>query len=225
MHQFLSVVLLCVFVAAQKTELDSPENLYMFRSFRKWVFNNFGGDQLHRPTRHYLQQLQKQLSPDIPFPCNVTGGRSLKIPDSVHRLRPGDIDVIAAMGDSVTAGTGVFAQKMMQLLIENRGVVGSIGGQENWRTFLTLPNILKEYNPNLVGYSCGDSLIYHQDSHFNVAETGAMAKDMPFMAKYLVDRMKQDSRVKIKEHWKLISILIGHNDLCTEMGGRGGRCR
>ncbi|XP_076389005.1 phospholipase B1, membrane-associated-like isoform X2 [Megachile rotundata] len=145
------------------------------------------------------------------------GGRSPKVPDSVHRLRPGDIDVIAAMGDSVTAGAAIFASNIMQILVENRGVAASIGGQGNWRTFLTLPNILKEFNPNLLGYSRGDSLIYHSNSHFNVAETGAMARDMPFMARYLIDRMKQDSRVNIKEHWKLISILIGHNDFCIDV--------
>jgi len=34
--------------------------------------------------------------------------------------------------------------------VENRGVVWSIGGQYDWRKYLTLPNILKEFNPNRV---------------------------------------------------------------------------
>jgi hypothetical protein len=36
--------------------------------------------------------------------CNASGPghRSSNIPSSVHQLRPGDIDVIAAMGDSLT---------------------------------------------------------------------------------------------------------------------------
>ncbi|XP_076389006.1 phospholipase B1, membrane-associated-like isoform X2 [Megachile rotundata] len=217
MHKFLTVVLLCVLIAAQKTEWDSPENLHIYRNFRKWILYNFGGDQLQRPTRYRLEHLQKQLPPDVPFPCNVAGGRSAKVPDSVHRLRPGDIDVVAAMGDSITAGNGIFAMNLMQVLIENRGAAASIGGQGNWRTYLTLPNILKEFNPNLIGYSLGDTYTSNPDSQFNVAEFAAMAKDMPFMARYLVDRMKQDPRVNIKKHWKLISILIGHNDLCNEI--------
>nr|XP_012148656.1 PREDICTED: uncharacterized protein LOC100877339 isoform X4 [Megachile rotundata] len=38
-------------------------------------FYNFGGDQLHRFTRLYLQRLQKQLPPDVAFPCNVTDNK------------------------------------------------------------------------------------------------------------------------------------------------------
>lgn len=61
----------------------------------------------------------------------------------MHKLRPGDIDVIGALGDSLTAGLGIFATNIFQVLIENRGVTASIGGQSTWREFLTLPNIIK----------------------------------------------------------------------------------
>lgn len=65
------------------------------------------------------------------------------MPDSVNRLRPGDIDVIAAMGDSITTGAGLLATNTMQLSIENRGMMATIGGEETWRKVLTLPNIFK----------------------------------------------------------------------------------
>lgn len=74
---------------------------------------------------------------------HVLVGRSVEVPKSVHQLRPGDIDVIGAMGDSLTAGIGIFATSLLHLAIENRGVVASGGGQGTWREFLTLPNILK----------------------------------------------------------------------------------
>jgi len=61
----------------------------------------------------------------------------------VHKLRPGDIDVIAAMGDSLTAGAGIFADSVLQIVIENRGVTATGGGQGTWRQYLTLPNIIK----------------------------------------------------------------------------------
>ena len=80
------------------------------------------------------------------------GGRSPEVPESVHRLRPGDIDVIAAMGDSLTVGVGMTSTNILDLLTENRGLVAYIGGQENWRKYLTLPNILKVYfitNPRI----------------------------------------------------------------------------
>jgi hypothetical protein len=45
----------------------------------------------------------------------------------VHRLRPGDIDIIGAMGDSLTAGTGSAAANLFELTIDNRGMSWSAG--------------------------------------------------------------------------------------------------
>lgn len=89
---------------------------------------------------------------------NGPGKRSETRPTSVHRLRPGDIDIVGAMGDSLTAGNGIFATNLLHISVENRGMVWSIGGQSTWRQYLTLPNILKEFNPNLYGYSLKDGL-------------------------------------------------------------------
>ncbi|PBC25529.1 Phospholipase B1, membrane-associated [Apis cerana cerana] len=144
-------------------------------------------------------------------------GRSLIVPDSVHRLRPGDIDVIAAMGDSLTAGNGIFATNLLELIIENRGASFSIGGEKSWRTYLTLPNIFKEFNPRLIGYALGDGQTYESVSQLNVGEINAKSRDMPFMAKYLINKMKRDTRIDIKKHWKFISLLIGANDFCSYM--------
>jgi hypothetical protein len=47
--------------------------------------------------------------------------RSAETPNSVHKLRPGDIDIIAAMGDSLTAGNGALATNMMQVSLEYKG--------------------------------------------------------------------------------------------------------
>ena len=47
------------------------------------------------------------------------------------------------MGDSLTAGNGIFATNLLELIIENRGASFSIGGEKSWRTYLTLPNIFK----------------------------------------------------------------------------------
>lgn len=87
-------------------------------------------------------------------------------------IHSGDIDVIAAIGDRITAGTGANALTLLEMFIENRGLSFSIGGllwpfnrnnipklmhfisvlgYSNFRTHLTLPNILKEFNPRLVG--------------------------------------------------------------------------
>lgn len=63
----------------------------------------------------------------------------------------GDIDIIAAVGDSLTSATAANSAALWEVLVENRGLSWCIGGQGNFRTHLTLPNILKEFNPKLFG--------------------------------------------------------------------------
>lgn len=63
----------------------------------------------------------------------------------MHRLRPGDIDVIGSLGDSLVAGSGALEDYAIGTFIEARGVSWCIGGQGDWRQFLTLPNLLKVY--------------------------------------------------------------------------------
>lgn len=69
----------------------------------------------------------------------------------MHTHYVGDIDIIAAVGDSLTSATAANSAALWEVLIENRGVSWCIGGQGNFRSHLTLPNILKEFNPKLFG--------------------------------------------------------------------------
>jgi len=112
-----------------------------------------------------MQKVQPQFSPMDKFFCDVNGpgGRSPIPPMSVHKLRPGDIDIVGAMGDSLTAGNGALANNIVEVLIENKGV-SFMGGQANWRKFLTVANILKEFNPNLYGYSLADGYSTHNSA-------------------------------------------------------------
>ncbi|XP_043797736.1 phospholipase B1, membrane-associated-like [Apis laboriosa] len=212
---FFLLQLLYALSMSQKTYLDSPANLERYRLFRNWITRSIGTKQ--RVIARHEEKIQEEIPTDILFPCNVTDGRSPTIPDSVHHLRPGDIDVIAAMGDSLTAGIGIFATSLLELSIENRGASFTIGGEKSWRTYLTLPNIFKEFNPKLIGYALGDDQTSEPASQLNVAEISAMSRDMPFMAKYLINKMKRDTRINIKKHWKFISLLIGANDFCTNI--------
>lgn len=119
--------------------------------------------------------------------------------------------------DSLTAANGAFANDELQVVLEGRGVSWSIGGQENWRKFLTLANIIKEFNPNLYGYPSTEySSSYDRASKFNAAEAGAMSIDTIHQAKNLVKRMRSDKNVNIKKHWKIITVMIGGNDFCLE---------
>lgn len=81
-----------------------------------------------------------------------------------------------------------------------------LGGEGSWRQYLTIPNILKEFNPNLVGYSWRSSITIERASQFNVAEGGAVSEDMPYMSSVLIKRIKNDPRVDLKKHWK-VSVL------------------
>ena len=59
----------------------------------------------------------------------------------------------------------------------------SSGGDSNWHEFLTLPNILKVFNPHLYGYSTGISKLISSDENrvdrsFNFAQTGADSDDV-----------------------------------------------
>ncbi|XP_055607010.1 phospholipase B1, membrane-associated-like isoform X2 [Uranotaenia lowii] len=153
----------------------------------------------------------------MPFFCNTTGMRSSVPPNSVDKLRPGDIDIVGAIGDSLTAGNGAMATNILEVLVENKGISWSIGGQANWRQFLTLPNILKEFNPSLYGYPVKDGVSTSKSSRFNAAEGGAMSQDIPHQARNLVKRMLSDPKVDVKKHWKVITILIGGNDFCSNI--------
>lgn len=130
-------------------------------------------------------------------------------------FRSGDIKVIAALGDSLTAGTGAASTRPQDLLMENRGLAWSIGGQWTWRNATTLPNILKQFQPALVGYSLNDAYPFHTDSQLNVAEIGAVSADLPYMTRALVRRIRQDRRVDFKRDWKLVTLCMGGNDICS----------
>lgn len=179
------------------------------------------GNSLRATSKYFNSKFQEPVPEDIPFPCKTQpgfpGGRSATRPNTVHRLRPGDIDVIGAMGDSLTAGTGSAAANLIELNIENRGMSWSGGGESTWREYLTLPNILKVFNPSLIGYAFRDSLGSQKNSQFNVAEPMGITSDMPFQAQLLVRRMRSDKRVDYKNDWKMVTIMIGSNDFCSHM--------
>lgn len=163
-------------------------------------------------------KLQKPVPEDVPFPCDVRGGRSPEVPTNISRLRPGDIDIIATFGDSTNAGTGMLGLGPLDSIVEYRGYSYSGGGFENWRTALTLSNILKEYNPQLYGYAVANTLVVDEEgSRFNVAEPMLHIQDLPFQAHVLIERMRRDPKVNMAQHWKLLNIHVGPNDMCNDL--------
>lgn len=130
---------------------------------------------------------------------------------------PGDIDVVAAFGDSISAGNGLGADTPLQVAIENRGESWDIGGDDSLEEgVITLPNIMRKFNPDVKGYSiCASQLTYTSDAWFNVAEPGGKCNDMPPQAELLVKRMRDDKRINMTDDWKMITMFVGGNDLCA----------
>ncbi|KAI5724804.1 hypothetical protein M8J77_007346 [Diaphorina citri] len=187
--------------------------------FRTTFLHHVFGLTSNNKKRLWEAKQAKKVQPHYegPFPCDLSQARSPLPPNNVNQLRPGDIDIVGAIGDSITAGNGIVATNPSQVNTENRGLSWSVGGQEDWRTYLTVPNILKMFNPNLFGYSLSDSYSTHRNAQFNVAEIGAMSKDLVSMAKEVSKRIKNDPRTDLKNHWKLITIMMGSNDFCSDL--------
>ena len=95
-----------------------------------------------------------------PFPCSKESMTSANVPQSVHSLRAGDIQCVGAIGDSISAGMGAHAITPIGVLLENRGVSWSVGGDHSYERIVTLPNILREYNPQLKGVSTKTSISF-----------------------------------------------------------------
>nr|XP_042101867.1 phospholipase B1, membrane-associated isoform X2 [Ovis aries] len=146
---------------------------------------------------------------------------SNSVPTSVHELRPADIKVVAALGDSLTTAVGARPSNSSDLPTSWRGLSWSIGGDGDLGTHTTLPNILKKFNPNILGFSTGTQ---EETAGLNVAAEGARARDMPAQARDLVERMKTSPEINLQKDWKLITLFIGSNDLCHYCDNEGQKC-
>ncbi|XP_012507870.1 PREDICTED: phospholipase B1, membrane-associated [Propithecus coquereli] len=141
---------------------------------------------------------------------------SASTPTSVHALRPADIQVVAALGDSLTAGNGIGSKPddLLDVTTQYRGLSFSSGGDGSLENVTTLPNILREFNRDLTGYAVGTGDASDTNAFFNQAVPEAKAEDLMSQVQTVVQKMKDDHRVNFYEDWKVITVLIGANDLC-----------
>ena len=154
---------------------------------------------------------------EVEFPCDVSLINALPSATNVHELRPTDVRVIGAIGDSMTAALfakvsgvlGLLPSFIDKHLLEYRGVSWSIGGDSG---VTTLPNLIKRYNPSLSGYSVKTGKEGTSNAAYNFAVSGAVASDLLGQAQLLVNRIKSDN---LENEWKVITVFIGGNDLCA----------
>jgi len=140
---------------------------------------------------------------------------------TIFDLRPNDIKVMMAVGDSITTGFG-----LLQAVNETRGKSFSMGGDPG---AITLPNLFLYFNPAVTGYSTGTypadvcygtncpSVRYYpnQDAN-NAAKSGSMVVDMVgTQVNYLIRQINQSPNMDVQSDWKVLTIMIGANDLCA----------
>ena len=94
------------------------------------------------------------------------------------------------------------------------------GGDGSLPYVTTLPNILREYNPDLYGYSTGTTFPFdftaRPNTRFNVAESGAVTSSLLRQAQNLVEKIRESEDVDFDNDWKLVTVYIGGNDVCKD---------
>ncbi|XP_049320173.1 phospholipase B1, membrane-associated-like [Astyanax mexicanus] len=143
---------------------------------------------------------------------------SPSIPTSVERVKAADIKVIAALGDSLTTAIAANASTFLGVPIEYRHVSFSIGGHGSYEDVITLANIVKLFNPDVLGpapvWTLHNYPITVNDTGFNLAVTGHNTVNFSIQARDMINTFKTYPGLNFKEDWKLVTILIGMNDIC-----------
>lgn len=141
--------------------------------------------------------------PSVPVPPDT---------DNVNNLRPGNIKVVMAMGDSITAAMSAKDSTFLSLK-EYRGISYSIGGDKG---VTTMPNILKQYTQQgfPIGPATGVGQRSMKTNGLNGAVSGAINKDMVGQAHWLVEELKKNTAVDFQKDWKVLTLWIGSNNLC-----------
>ncbi len=91
-----------------------------------------------------------------------------------------------------------------------------MGAEQSLEKVTTLPNIIRKYNPGLVGGSLETTLMAtaKTGAGFNAAVSGQEANHMFEQARTLITRIRENPKIDYANDWKLITLFIGGNDLC-----------
>uniref|UniRef100_A0A914DIZ3 Uncharacterized protein n=1 Tax=Acrobeloides nanus TaxID=290746 RepID=A0A914DIZ3_9BILA len=133
--------------------------------------------------------LQDLGAPDYTCDASLMAPSKVK-PTNVHSVRPADINLVMALGDSLTAANGADATDIIQVALQYRGLAFLAGGDKGLDKHITIPNILQKYNPNVFGqsYGIGSSEVWDV-AYLNMGYPGALASSLPKEAQQLVDTL------------------------------------
>uniref|UniRef100_A0A915AB11 Phospholipase B1, membrane-associated n=1 Tax=Parascaris univalens TaxID=6257 RepID=A0A915AB11_PARUN len=126
---------------------------------------------------------------------------------SVHNVRPSDIGVVAALGDSFSVGYGAFSNGA-GTFDSHPEVSFCMGGEGDLKEYITIPNILRRLGASLIGYSTKESV------GLNFAFPGAQSLHLHRQAVELVQQFPEEVK---SNKWKLLTIFIGLNDMGHEL--------
>ncbi|XP_034530832.1 phospholipase B1, membrane-associated isoform X2 [Notolabrus celidotus] len=159
--------------------------------------------------------LQHRLHPQFSCPDMSP---SPSVPTSVEFVKAADVKVIAALGDSLTTAIGANGSSILAIPFEFRQVSWSIGGYGTYQNVITLANIFKLFNPKLLGPS--PVMTFHgspttvNETGFNFAVTGHNTLNVSDQIRHMIDTFKSYPGLNFQEDWKVVTMLIGMNDIC-----------
>ncbi|XP_037602985.1 phospholipase B1, membrane-associated [Sebastes umbrosus] len=140
------------------------------------------------------------------------------VPTSVEYVKAADVKVIAALGDSLTTAIGANGSTILAIPFEFREVSFSIGGYGTYQNVITLANIFKLFNPKLLGPSPVKTLhgspTTVNETGFNFAVTGHNTLNVTDQIRHMIDTFKSYPGLNFEEDWKVVTMLIGMNDIC-----------
>lgn len=146
---------------------------------------------------------------------------------SIRALRPADIKVVAAVGDSVTAAFAAVGHWPLEFRYLSFPIGGGPGR-------VTLPNILGRFaaRPPLVGAATGDTdplwdaaSIFRPEplgpvpanvAHLNAAVSNARSPDGVSQVEWLTEVMRRyesQGLMSMQQDWKHVTLELGANDL------------
>ncbi|KAB5562016.1 hypothetical protein PHYPO_G00013120 [Pangasianodon hypophthalmus] len=167
--------------------------------------------------QEYPDKVRQQDFQHPPFQCPDMSP-SPTVPTSVEKVKAADIKVIAALGDSLTTAIGANASTILGVPVEYRQLSWSIGGHGAYRDVITLANIVKLFNPDVIFPAPMMTLNNRPSSlnetGFNLAVTGHNTVNFSEQARNMIDTFKTYPGLNFREDWKLVTILIGMNDIC-----------
>jgi len=155
--------------------------------------------------------------PPIPaYPC-----QKLPAPpaaNNVTSLRPGNIKVIMAMGDSITAGFAMVGTSL-DTFMEYRQNVFDIG-EVSPQTFV---QYFKKLGASLQGGALTATLPLAKGAYLDAAISGKQLQDWPDQVNYLINTANGATyrgKINWAQDWKLLTIFLGANNLCNVCTGR-----